>query len=69
MKKNQNAETLYDLRTLNYFINRGDVTPKAYEEYLQTLPDDEAQAEWFQINDEDPSEDFDSEDDFEDEEE
>lgn len=60
MSSKKNEEKIYDLRTLDNQISRGNVKPADYDKYLKSLPDDEGNYQLVQIED-DASEEADEE--------
>ena len=51
MKKFENAQ--FDVRTVKKAIDRGQVDPKEYAEYLKSLPDESKNAEVLKVFQED----------------
>jgi len=41
MGKPENPDRKFDLRTLEFQLNRGELTQKEYDQYLKSVPDDE----------------------------
>ena len=57
MRKTDNPEKKYDLRTLEYELARGTISQKDYDKYLSSIPDEDGNFEEIIIEDE-PSEDL-----------
>jgi hypothetical protein len=45
MTTKDHEEKIFDLRTLDYSLEKGLISPKDYQKYLKSLPDDEKLAE------------------------
>jgi hypothetical protein len=67
MSQEKNSERSFDLRTLDAQLRRGDITQKEYDQFLNSLPNDEGNYDEAVIQD-DPEESW-EEDDLEEEEE
>lgn len=42
-------EEMYDVRTLEHYINKGQMNRKDYQTYLKSLPNSESNAEYIEI--------------------
>lgn len=52
MSQNDLNDKKFDVRTLEFFLNRGDISQKSYDQYLKSLPDDEGNSEEVVIKEE-----------------
>ena len=55
MTSQNNPDRNFDLRTLEYLLDRGTITQKEYDAFLKSLPDDEGNFEAVEIPEEEPA--------------
>jgi hypothetical protein len=61
MSQEKNPERTFDIRTLDFQLQRGIITQKEYDQYLKTLPNDEGNLEEV-VMEEDPADSYEDED-------
>jgi len=49
MSKTNSPEKVFDLRTIEYLLLKGELTQKDYDKYLKSLPDDEGNYAFIEV--------------------